>query len=121
MENVVNTGAGALVHLSSGLDVLVLSDISKEFKFVGTDGVHLMRYSLDDKSRFCTSDESDAVLKKLKENGVFFCYECFELEPCYTTQEEVERRVGKKNNADDIQKCIEDFFEKISKLMNNEG
>ena len=121
MENIVNTGAGALIHLSEGKDVLVLSEISKENSFVGTDGVSFMRYFITKDSRFCTSEEADKVLKKLKDKGIRFCYDCFELEPCHTTQEEIERRVGKQNKADDIQKCIEDFFDKISSLINDEG
>jgi hypothetical protein len=71
---------GDFVHLSNGVNILLLSDIEED-SCVGTDGEKIKKYTLLNGTRPCYEDEIASVEAKLMANGIRFSYDCDDVKP----------------------------------------
>jgi hypothetical protein len=104
----------------AGKSWLVLSNCSKDGYLVATDGESLERIKCTENTRKCSNVEVCELFDKLNNNGIFFCYECMELEPCMTKEEQNIKMEKEKTKTKELHELVDDFFNKIGVILNGE-
>lgn len=66
-------GFGDFIHVQDGIDVILFGGICNRV-FVGYDGENVVPLVLTEKSRPCSEEEIDKVVRRLRNNGIDFCF-----------------------------------------------
>lgn len=109
-------GYGDFLHLQSGIDVLVFSDVVNG-SFVGLDGEKVARYRLTEQTRYCTEEEAENVNKKLDCAGLTYCDECGELLP--VSRIEIKNHDGARMFCESLGKLVDIFSDINNDLLDS--